>query len=130
MCLDFKSVGLLICLILVGFSNVASASDFDVVRPDNCYQDCVSLTVKYCNENPEFIPCSVSGHRYFRGLSHMVAAKIVDNETILLHDPLLGYDSYGNNWMIDQTTFYHFWIDEPVKRNYKFLMDNREMVLY
>ena len=121
---------ILIGLLFLSSLNIASASGFNVVRPDDCYQDCVSLTVKYCEDNPEFVPCSVSGHRYFRGLSHMVAAKIIDDETILFHDPLLGYDTYGNNWMIDQSTFYHFWIDEPVKRNYTFLMDNREMVIH
>lgn len=116
--------------LLIMFTPLVSASDFDIVRPDDAYQDCVSLTVKYCNDNPEFIPCSISGHRYFHGLSHMVAVKIVDDETLLIHDELLGYDTYAHNWNIDQTTFYHFWIDEPIKRNYKFLMDNREVVYH
>jgi hypothetical protein len=60
----------------------------------------------------------------------MVAVKILDTETIQIHDELFGYDTYAHNWNIDTTQFYHFWIDEPIKRNYKFLLDNREMVLH
>lgn len=112
------------------FSNVATATEFDIVRPDDAYQDCVSLTVKFCNDNPEYIPCSISNNRYFYGLSHMVAVKIIDDDTILIHDELRGFDTNGDNWYIDQSTFYHFWIDEPIKRNYRYLLDNREMVLY
>lgn len=118
-------IGLLLLL-----SNVATATEFDIVRPDDLYQDCVSLTVKFCNDNPEYIPCSISNNRYFYGRSHMVAIKIINNETILIHDELSGFDMYGSGWSRDQSTFYHFWIDEPIKRNYKYLLDNREMVLY
>lgn len=109
--------------------NVVSSVEFDIVRPDNAYQDCVSLTIKYCNDNPEYMPCTISNNRLFRGLSHMVAIKIIDNETIMVHDELNNAHYESHNWFLDGQ-YYHFWIDEPLKRNYKYLLDNREMVLY
>jgi len=108
-------------------SSVASAQSFDIVRPNEDYQDCVGMAVQYCRENPEYIPCSMSRFPTFK-MSHMVAVKILDSDTIHIVDNTQNA-SYGvHNWQLDGQ-YYHFWIDEPIKRNFYRLWDNRDVIL-
>ena len=125
-------------ILLVSFlllSGVASAQPFDIVRPNEDYQDCVGISVQYCRENPEYTPCSISRFPTFK-MSHMVAVKIVDDETIEVHDGMNNAHFTVHNWIVDGDvmwddwgTYFHFWLDEPVKRNFYRLWDNRDVVL-
>lgn len=114
---------------LVLLTLVLPASAMDIVRDDPGTWTGVDYTVSYCRENPEYIPASVSYHPFFRGVSHMIAVKIIDNETIHIVDGLFNAEYTVHNWQLDGQ-YYHFWIDEPIKRNYIMLRDNREMVLH
>lgn len=124
-----KSKTIILISILL-LSGVAPASAFDIVRPNEEYQDCVGMTVQYCRDNPEYIPCSTSYHPYFK-MSHMVAVKIIDGETIHVVDKTKNA-AYGvHNWQLDGQ-YYHFWIDEPVLRNWGLgrVLDNRNVIVY
>ena len=60
----------------------------------------------------------------------MVAVKVLDNETLLIHDDMYNAEYEIEGWYMDGQ-YYHFWIDEPVLRNYGLgrVLDNREVVL-
>lgn len=120
---------LFICFLLFS-SGIASANSFDIVRPEGSSHDCVSMAVQYCRENPEYIPCSTSYHPYFK-MSHMVAVRVIDGETIHIVDNTENAAYTVHNWQLDGQ-YYHFWIDEPILRNWGLgrVKDNREMVLY
>ena len=118
-------------ILLISFlllSNVACASDFDIVRDEKNTWECVDYTVQYCRDNPEFIPCSISYHPYFK-MSHMVAVKVIDNETIQVVDKMYGYEYGVHNWQLDGQ-YYHFWIDEPILRHWGTgrVTDNRMII--
>lgn len=129
-----KKAILLSCLFLVMGISLASASSFDIVRPIEDIEnwDCVSFAVDYCNKNVGYIPCSISFDWTFKK-SHMVAIKIIDDETIHIVDNMYNAEYTVHNWQLDGQ-YYHFWIDEPVKRYWNWkcrqVVDNREMVLH
>ena len=105
-----------------------ASANFDMVRPDKNSWTCVDDTVSYTRENPEYIPVSISQHPFFRGVSHMVAVKFIDDTMIHVVDDQHNASYYINGWFNDGN-YYHFWIDAEPLRNYVFLRDNRGCVL-
>lgn len=107
---------------------ISPASAFDIVRPDKEAWVCVDYAVDFATNNPGWGIVSISNHPHFTGVSHMVNYRILDNETILIHDEMYNAEFEVCNLHLDGQ-YYHFWIDEPIKRNYKRLLDNRELVM-
>ena len=124
-----KYITIIGLIFLASIIPASSASSFAVVRDDPGTWTCVDHTVNYCNNNPEFIPCSISSNPLFKGISHMVAVKVIDTETLLVYDGLYNAEYIVHGWYNDGQ-YYHFWKDEPIKRNYKHLIDNREVVYH
>lgn len=124
-----RKIILSLCLLLAVMGISSAEYNTDLIRDNPEYWDCVSHTISYCNENPEFIPCSTSSHPYFKK-SHMVAVKVIDNETLLIHDGMYNAEYEIEGWQYDYQ-YYHFWIDEPVLRNYGLgrVLDNRDVIL-
>lgn len=119
-------------LVLIGLALMmliapANAS-FDVIRPNKDSWVRVDYAVDFARNNPGWGIVSISYNPCFYGVSHMVNYRILDNETILIHDEMHNAEFEVHNWFLDGQ-YYHFWIDEPIKRNYKRLLDNRELVM-
>ncbi len=118
----------IVCIALAALLLISPASAFDIVREDRDSWVCVDYAVDYARNNPGWGVVSISNHPYFTGVSHMVNYRIIDNETMLIHDEMYNAEFEVHNWQFSGE-YYHFWIDEPIKRNYKRLLDNRELVM-
>lgn len=111
-----RKIILSLCLLLALVGTAGAEYNNDLIRENPEYWDCVSYTISYCNDNQEFIPCSISYLPTFKK-SHMVAVKVLDDETLLIHDGMFKAEYEVHNWQLDDQ-YYHFWIDEPVLRNW------------
>lgn len=119
-------------VILIGIASILfilPVHAMDIVRDNPDSWTCVDHAVNHCRENPGYIPTSVSYHPFFKGRSHMVAIDILDANTVHIIDNMNNASYVVHNWQLDGQ-YYHFWIDGEIARNYWFLRDNREMVLY
>lgn len=106
---------------------ISPASAFDIVREDRDSWVCVDYAVDYARNNQGWGVVSISNHPHFKGASHMVNYRIVDSETILIHDEMYNAEYEIHNWQLSGE-YYHFWQKEPI-RFYKRLFDNREVIL-
>lgn len=88
------------------------------------YWTCVDYSTDFTNNNPDWGIVTISNNQYFHGVSHMVNYKVMDSESIEIHDGMYEYDYELHDWKNDGR-FYHFWINEKPVRNYRFLWDNR-----
>lgn len=118
---------ILIILAAMLLMSPASAA-FDIVREDKNTWVCVDHSVDFARNNPDWGIVTISGNPNFRGASHMVNYQIVDNETIRIHDGMQNAEYEIHNWQLDGM-YYHFWINEQIKRNYWILRDNRGLVI-
>ena len=91
------------------------------------YWTCYDYSVDFEKNNPVWDCVTISNHRFFYGVSHMVNYRMYDNTTIIIYDGLLDNMYYINNWQWDYD-YYHFWLDGTPWRNYRYLLDNREVV--
>jgi hypothetical protein len=105
---------------------------FDPVRPNEDSWVCYDYSIDYSRKNPEWGIVTMSGNRCFKGISHMVNYKMV-NDSMFIHDEMYGYDCHFrfDNRTIDNPyykyTFYHFYdINETPLRNYRYMLDNSE----
>ena len=106
----------------------SSASSFDPVRPDKDTWTCYDHSIDYANNHDEWEVLTISHHRYFQGQSHMVNYRIEGN-TMYIHDELYDIDMVYHNFK-HAPEFFHFWnSDEIPKRNYYYLIDNRDVVI-
>ncbi len=104
-----------------------TSASFNPIRENKEAWTCYDYTLNFSEYNPDWGLVGMSDNKLFRGESHLVNYKLIDNDTILIHDGLNGaeYDLYG--WQNDG--FYHFFINETPRRNYKWLVDNQELAI-
>jgi hypothetical protein len=88
---------------------------------------CYDYSVDFENNNPDWDCVTISNHRFFYGRSHMVNYQFYTGAQMIVYDGLLDNLHYVNNWQWD-TDYYHFWLDSTPWRNYRYLLDNREVV--
>lgn len=88
---------------------------------------CYDYSVDFEKNNPDWDCVTISNHKLFYGISHMVNYQFYDNITMIVYDGLLDNLYYINNWQWD-IDYYHFWLDNTPWRNYRYLLDNREVV--
>jgi len=91
------------------------------------YWTCYDYSVDFGKNNPDWDCVTISNHRFFYGVSHMVNYQMHDNTTMIVYDGLLDNMYWINNWQWDYD-YYHFWLDNTPWRNYQYLLDNREVV--
>lgn len=104
----------------------ASAS-FNPVRSNKEAWTCYDYSLNFSENNPDWGIVCISNNRYFKGFSHMVNYKLLDNGSLLIHDGLYKSDYDFTGW--ECVGHYHFFINEPPRRYYKWLFDNRETIL-
>lgn len=113
---------LLILVVLTAMISVTTAKEYDIVRENEEYWNCVDYSVSFMRENPEWGCVTVSSNKYFKGVSHIMNYRIVENGQIEIKDNM-----YETNYILcgfeNDTLYYHFWEGEPV-RNYKWLRAN------
>lgn len=88
------------------------------------YWTCYDYSVDFEKNNPELDTVTISNHKFFYGVSHMVNYRMYDNTTMIVYDGLYDNIYWVNNWQWDYN-YYHFWLDNTPFRNYRFLLDNR-----
>lgn len=87
---------------------------------------CYDYAKNYTEVNPEWGRVTISENMYFRGTSHLVNYKVLNNDTLLIHDGMRDSDYILAGWK--NGGFYHFWIDETPVRNYSIMRDNRAVL--
>lgn len=124
--LNYKPIVAIFLILLTVFPTVAS--EFDIVR-NNKYEDCIGATVKFCRENPDYVPMSISKMWTFK-YSHMVAVKVINDNDIHVIDIDSNNEYISHNWSQNDREYYHIWKDEPVLRNWGIgrVLDNRGIV--
>ena len=83
-------------------------------------------SVDFEKNNPDWDCVTINNHRFFYGVSHMGNYQMYDN-TMIVYDGLLDNMYYINNLQWDYD-YYHFWLDSTPWRNYRVLLDNREVL--
>ncbi|MDQ1253460.1 MAG: hypothetical protein QG646_2627 [Euryarchaeota archaeon] len=96
------------------------------VSPDSW--TCYDHSLNYTAENPNYGMVLLSFNPKFIGVSHYVNYTNLTENSIEIHDGLLGSDYVLINWQ--EYGYYHFWgSGETPVRNYPYLRDNRKEVL-
>jgi hypothetical protein len=85
---------------------------------------CYDYSVDFEKNNPDWDCVTISNHKFFYGVSHMVNYRMYDNTTMIVYNGLLDNMYHINNWQWDND-YYHFWLDSTPWRNYRYLLDNR-----
>lgn len=122
-------------LLLMGVSGALGApSDYvdtlehNINRSERVdYWTCYDYSVDFEKNNPDWDCVTISNHRFFYGVSHMVNYQFYTNTQMIVYDGLLDNMYHINNWKWDYD-YYHFWFDCTPWRNYRYLLDNREVV--
>ena len=113
---------LLILVLLTAMTPVVAATNIDIVRENKEYWNCVDYSVSFMRNNPEWGCVTVSEHKYFKGVSHIVNYKVLEDGKIEIKDNM-----FETNYIVcgfeNDTLYYHFWEGEPI-RNYKMLRAN------
>lgn len=87
------------------------------------YWTCYDYSVDFENDNPDWDCVTISNHKFFYGVSHMVNYQFYDGRMII-YDCLFDNMYYVNGWDITRD-YYHFWFNDMPLRNYRYLFDNR-----
>jgi hypothetical protein len=116
---------LLICVCSIG---VASAEPLNPIRPSVDSWTCYDHSLNYANENPDWEILTLSTSRFFYGSCHNVNYKI-DGDKLIITDVSNHCNYTINNFQYNDRQYYHFWIDEYPIRNWRFLRDNRNVVM-
>ena len=112
---------------MIGLTVSTVSASFDPIRPDVDTWTCYDHSLDYAKNNPEWGVLTISDHRFFQGQSHMVNFLIEDN-VMYIHDGLYDIDYTYSNYQL-APEYFHFWDnDEIPKRNYYYLIDNRDVV--
>ena len=90
---------------------------------------CYDYSVDFEKNNPVWGTVTISKNARFQGKSHMVNYYFYDNTTMIVYDGLIDNISWINNWQWDYN-YYHFWLNNTPVRNYKYLLDNRDVISY
>lgn len=104
----------------------ASAS-FNPIRENKEAWTCYDYALNFSENNPDWGTVGLSDNRYFKGYGHLVNYKYINNNTLLIHDEANGCEYRYVNWQLDG--YFHFFINETPRRHYKWLVDNRELVI-
>lgn len=118
----------------------------DIVQTDEGSWNCVDVAVNYSRHNPEWGFVTISPNANFRGVSHLINYKIVDDEIVFydagfkttalvpidiaLDEVRMDYhdlhpSAFGHEW--NNAIYLHFSENESdVVRSYMVLFDNRE----
>lgn len=91
------------------------------------YWTCYDYSVDFEKNNPEWDTVTISKHKFFYGVSHMVNYQMYDDAKMIIYDGLYDNIYWVNNWQWDYN-YYHFWLDSTPVRNYRYLLDNRGVV--
>jgi len=134
--MKIKTIILLSLLIISPM--IASASGFDIVRPDKEAWVCVDYAVNHTRSHDGYITVSVSNSRYFYGESAAKSVHINEDNSLNVYEAVRNSEGkfveceyvMMGNWYDDDYTFYHFYPGGCRTRNYRHLMDNRWDVLY
>ena len=118
----------LIILILSFFilTSVVAARPTIIERTQSDWT-CYDCSVNFAQTNPGWGCVTISDNQCFKGTSHIVNYKVVDLETLKIHDELYHGDYLLYNWKISKQ-FYHFWVESSPIRNYIVINDNREII--
>jgi hypothetical protein len=126
----FRKMIIPISLFLALFALVTTASAVQKIPMSRDHWTCTDYSLDYQISHPDFGILTLSHNPLFRGVSHMVNYKIINNgKTLLIHDGLKNSDYRFDGWY-KSDDYYHFWIngEKPV-RTYSFLRDNSDIVL-
>lgn len=94
------------------------------------YWTCVDYSMDFAKNNPDWGTVSIAQTPNFLDESksydsHMVNYKIIDNNTMEIHDGMYKLDYTSTDWKNDGQ-YYHFWLNGKPLRNYRYLYDNRD----
>ncbi len=101
------------------------SASFNPVRPNKEAWTCYDYTMNFSEYNPDWGMVTM-GKTGLRGATHMVNYKYISENELLIHDGYLNSDYRYVGWQYDG--YFHFYINETPRRNYKWLVDNRELV--
>lgn len=114
----------LLVIIILSLINPVQAVE---IKENRASWVCYDWSTWYNSENPEWKIVTISEHRYFYGVSHMVNYQL-EGENLIIHDEFykLDYTIYDFK---NSGLYFHFWEEgqTPV-RNYKFLWDNSHIL--
>jgi hypothetical protein len=116
---------LLFCVFSIGVTN---GNPLEPIRNDREYWTCYDYSFNYANQNPEWGILTISNNKFFYGSCHNVNYKI-DGDKLIIYDDSNHYNYTIKNFQHDTTQYYYFWINEEPLRNWKFLIDNRNVVI-
>jgi len=101
-----------------------AAASFNPIRENKEAWTCYDHALNFSENNPDWGIVCMSNNRYFKGVSHFVNYKYISDDVLLIHDNFFGIEYKYLKWGGDG--YYHFYINEPPRRYYKWLVDNRE----
>ena len=123
--LKLINLGLLFILLAAHIATAAPT----IIRSDS--KDCLTLSLEYQSENPEWGILLISDNYWFRGLGHYVNYQFDDDKDIHIHDEMYNLNWSGRGWQYSGeysfTTghqYYHFFIDETPTRRFTFMKPN------
>lgn len=111
---------LILVLLITASINTAAAV---CIKPNYEAWTCYDWSTYYESSNPEWNIVTISEHRFFYGVSHMVCYQL-DGKDLIIHDEFYHLDytiyDYENSGL-----YFHFWKeDQTPVRNYRFLRAN------
>lgn len=118
-----KLTSLLFIFLLI----IPTSGAFNPMRSNKEAWTCYDHALNFSNHNPDWGLVGMSDNKLFRGETHLVNYKLLDNNTILIHDEVYGSEYDLTGWQ--NSGFYHFFINETPRRYYKWLIDNRELAI-
>lgn len=95
----------------------------------------MDYSIDFAERNPDWGTLSISHYPRFNIVgydgyaSHMVNYRLIDSDTLEIHDGLYNIDYNINDWR-NSGDYYHFWLNHAPVRTYKFLYDNRNELDY
>jgi hypothetical protein len=118
----------LLLLILTFFilTNMAASRPIIIERTQSDWT-CYDYSVNFTQTHPGWGCVTISDNKCFQGISHIVNYKVIDQNTLRIHDEFYNADYLLYNWKIS-TQFFHFWVESSPIRNYIVLQDNREII--
>ena len=108
---------------------IASA-EVSIVPVSNESWTCYDYSVNLANDDPTWGVLLIGDNRFFRGVSHFVNYKLIDGDTVFVHDGLYDVEYNITDWQFTDISCYHFYVDgEHPNRYYVRMFDNRDVLI-
>lgn len=127
-------VGCLATISVTGTCEALDVGEVNILSQDENSWTCYERAINFSANNPEWGIVLISNNKYFYGKGHFMNYKY-DNSTLLLYDDyykstttIIGLDQEPTN-NSHSNSYYHFYINEKVRRVFKYMADNREQIL-